>query len=139
MASSDGPDTVAITTVDQIVSDFRVKEIDILSIDTEGNDVRVILGAHHSLPVVRYLEFEYHSVAHWAQSDLQDTVDLLDQYEFDCYWQGNKGQLWRLTGCWHDSYYHKRSWSNIACIKRSETIVHALMETIAQTHSGHVI
>lgn len=136
MVSSDGAYTVNVTTIDKIVSDFQVDEIDMLSIDTEGNDARAILGAIHTLPIVRFLEFEYHWVGRWAQSDLQDIIDLLDQFMFDCYWQGNQGQLWKITGCWHDSYYQKRGWSNVGCVKRSETILHEYMEEIARRDIG---
>ena len=86
--------------------------------------------------MVRFLEFEYHGVNRWARSDLQDLVDLLDQFGFDCYWQGgfgwadgvmvqNSGKLWRLTGCWDDSYYtvfrDYGSNGNVACVNRDET------------------
>ena len=123
---------VRAITVDQLIEEHGITRVDILSIDTEGNDFRVILGSLNSLHMVRLLEFEYHAVARWANSDLQDLVDLLDQFGFDCYWQGNQGQLWRLTGCWHDSYYVKRFWSNVACAKRNEHSLHAAMEAISK-------
>ena len=43
-----------------------------LSIDTEGNDMRVLLGAVRLLgaEMIRFLEFEYHKVGHWATADL---------------------------------------------------------------------
>jgi FkbM family methyltransferase len=128
----DGYDLVPVITVDELVMKHRLSRVDMLSIDTEGNDAKVLLGALHTLQLVRFLEFEYHHVGHWGQSDLQLIAELLDQYGFDCYWQGNQGQLWRLTGCWDDSYYSKRDWSNIACIKRKEHKLHALMEAMTR-------
>jgi FkbM family methyltransferase len=126
---------VKVITVDELVAtEYGLTTIDMLSIDTEGNDAKVLLGAVHTLPHVRFLEFEYHHVGHWGQSDLQLITELLDQYSFDCYWQGTQGQLWRLTGCWDNSYYSNRDWSNIACIKRTERQIHNLMETIAHPH-----
>jgi FkbM family methyltransferase len=128
-----GYDVVDVVALEDVMPP-DIERIDFLSIDTEGNDMRVILGSTQLLSArkVRYMEFEYHQVGHWAQADLGDAVDLLDQFGFDCYFAGNKGQLWRLTGCWDDSYY-KRYWSNIACIHRDEKAVHKVMEGIAAT------
>lgn len=126
-SKSDSSDLVQVITVDSLVAKYGLTSIDVLSIDTEGNDMRVIFGAVHTLPKVKYLEFEYHNVNRWGQSDLQDLIDLLDQFDFDCFWTGNNGQLWRLTGCWHDSYYSKRFWSNVACSKRNEQALHQAM------------
>jgi FkbM family methyltransferase len=126
-----GTDLVNVSTVDDLVKTYDLQTIDILSIDTEGNDMRVIFGAVQSLFKVRFLEFEYHNVNRWQYSDLQDLIDLLDQFNFDCYWPLNDGRLFRLTGCWHDSYYAKRSWSNIACCNRNENALHSAMDDIA--------
>lgn len=111
--------------------------IDVLSIDTEGNDARVIFGAVGILGQrrVRYLEFEYHENAKWATSNLEDVADLLDQFGFDCYFPGNKGQLWRLTGCWDESY-DKRAWSNVACVHRGEVKLAGFMEAHAASHNA---
>ena len=125
-------DRVQVITVDGLTEKYNLQSIDILSIDTEGNDMRVIFGAVHTLPIVRYLEFEYHSVNRWANSDLQDLIDLLDQFGFECFWGGNCGQLWRLTGCWHDSYYSKRYWSNVVCSSRSQKELYETMLKHAQ-------
>jgi FkbM family methyltransferase len=130
-----GSDVVDVMALDDIMPQ-DIDKIDFLSIDTEGNDMRVIFGSMQLLSAkkVRYLEFEYHSVGHWAQSDLGDLTDLLDQFGFDCYFLGTKGELWRLTGCWNDAYY-KRFWSNVGCIHRDEEEVHKFMESIAARHT----
>ena len=129
-----GADIVDVVTLDDTLP-ADLQEIDFLSIDTEGNDMRVIFGSMKLLSTikVRYMEFEYHQVGHWAHSDLGDLADLLDQFGFDCYIPGNGGQLWRLTGCWHDSYY-RRTWSNVACVNREESEVHRVMEEIASQY-----
>lgn len=126
-SQTDEGDAVQVVTVDVLSDRYGLKSIDILSIDTEGNDMRVIFGAVRTLPKVKYLEFEYHNVNRWSRSDLQDLIDLLDQFDFDCFWTGNSGQLWRLTGCWHDSYYSQRFWSNVACSNRNEMALHQIM------------
>lgn len=116
--SGDGKIATDVVTIDQFATAHRLREIHTLSVDTEGNDARVLIGAIESLPRVRLLEFEYHSVGHWATADLHDTVDYLDNLGFTCFWAGNAGQLWRLTNCWHDSYYADRWWSNVVCCNR---------------------
>lgn len=126
-----GTEVVDVRTVDELAKTYDLQKIDILSIDTEGNDMRVIFGAVHSLSKVRFLEFEYHNVNRWQYSDLQDLIDLLDQFNFDCYWPLNDGRLLRLTGCWHDSYYAKRAWSNVACCSRNEIALHSAMNDLA--------
>ena len=69
------------------------ESIDLLSIDTEGHDMKVLEGAKTTLARVRFLEFEYHIVNLWATTDLHDLVQWLgQQYGFVCYWQGNNGQ-----------------------------------------------
>lgn len=124
---------VNITTIDNIVATESIISIDFLSIDTEGNDLRAILGAINTIAAqkVKYIEFEYHEVGRWKYSDLQDLIDLLDNVQYDCYWALDSGKLSRLTGCWHDSYYTERSWSNIACINRNLPHTHKRMQEIA--------
>jgi FkbM family methyltransferase len=124
---------VNVTTIDEIVRAEKISSIEFLSIDTEGNDFRAILGGIRTLAaqMVRYLEFEYHAVGRWAASDLQDLIDLLDQLGFDCYWALNSGGLSRLTGCWHDSYYRDRFWSNIACVDRNLHQTHHKMNQLS--------
>ncbi len=119
-------------TLDLLVERENILKIDYLTIDTEGNDMRALIGCIKTLAlgIIRYLEFEYHSVGRWAQSDLQDMIDLLDQLNFDCYWALNSGKLARLTGCWHDLYYRERTWSNVACINRKESRTHTFMQKI---------
>jgi FkbM family methyltransferase len=117
-ASDSGYIKTSIVTIDQFASIHNLSLIHVLSIDTEGNDARVIIGSINALPFVKYLEFEYHNVYHWKHSDLQDTIDLLDVMGFTCYWAGNNGQLWKLTNCWDNSYHELKGWSNIACCNR---------------------
>jgi FkbM family methyltransferase len=49
---------VDVITIDQLGASHNMAAIDVLSIDTEGNDMRVIFGAVHTLAAqkVRYLE-----------------------------------------------------------------------------------
>ena len=124
--------TVQVITLDDLVRKEKISKIDYLSIDTEGNDMQVLLGAigllsSHS---IRFFEFEHHTVARWITSSLRDLIELVDSMGYDCYWTMNSGKLARLTGCWNDAYLFKR-WSNVACISRRDSKGHDFMESLA--------
>ena len=92
--------------------------INVLSIDVEGFDGDVLLGATPEvLQRVEYLEFEYNWMGSWKEQHLYDIVDMLDkQGDFTCYFAGID-RLWRLTDCWM-SYFDIHSWANVACVNR---------------------
>eukprot|EP00667_Euglena_gracilis_P016129 EG_transcript_16840 len=117
---------VPLMVLDRLVEQRQLPVIDYLIIDTEGNDPNVLLGASRSLPLVRYLEFEYHNVGVWAHTSLRDVVERLKGHGFACYWIG-KGKVWRLTDCWHDAY-HKHGWSNVGCVQTREAEWYAILE-----------
>jgi FkbM family methyltransferase len=108
--------------------------INILSIDVEGYDGDVILGASSKvLNRVEYLEFEYNWMGTWAATHLYDIITMLYEQESSmvCYWTGID-KLWRITNCWM-LYYDIHSWSNIACVNTKLVPKLALkMETIFQ-------
>ena len=85
-----------------------------------GNDALVLMGLHYSLGrnVVQVLEFEYNEQGKWADIRLSFILDFLDHHAFECFWQGDKGQLWRLSGCWDESYQQNKQWSNVVCAHR---------------------
>jgi len=110
-----------------------------LSIDVEGYDADVLLGAGTDLlNRVEYLEFEYNWMGSWTHQHLYDVVSYLDgsgkiyeaandgesetdsdsdaRLSFTCYWAGQK-RLWRITGCWM-RYYDIHTWANVACVNR---------------------
>uniref|UniRef100_A0A0D3KJR3 Uncharacterized protein n=1 Tax=Emiliania huxleyi (strain CCMP1516) TaxID=280463 RepID=A0A0D3KJR3_EMIH1 len=115
--------SVRLRTVDSLVESERLalggSVIDILTTDAEGHDALVLEGARDVLTRVRYLEFEYHAIGHWASASLRDVIGSLESSGMDCYWAGHE-RLWRLTGCWDDRYQHFRAWSNIACVRRGD-------------------
>lgn len=91
--------------------------IHILSIDVEGFDCDVLLGAgEKTLERVEYIEFEYNWMGSWSHVHLYDIIHLLDEIGFTCYWAG-MDLLWRITNCWQ-SFYDLKVWSNIACVNR---------------------
>lgn len=125
--------SVRLRTVDSLVESERLalggSVIDILTTDAEGHDALVLEGARDVLTRVRYLEFEYHAIGHWASASLRDVIGSLESSGMDCYWAGHE-RLWRLTGCWDDRYQHFRAWSNIACVRRGD-VWHSVLSGFA--------
>ena len=121
--STSGPD-VEMVTVDALVAREKLEVLDYLSIDTEGWDVLVLEGARDALTRkrVRVLQFEYHEWGPWGSHKLGDSLAWLGQLGYDCFWQGNSGELApATTSC--DNEFHK--WSNVVCSAEA-SIVRAL-------------
>lgn len=96
--------------------------VDVLMVDTEGNDYLVLQGAQQLLArrQVRVLIFEYHRFPPWGQYALAAVKDELAGLGFECYFQG-QGRLWRITGegCWSPRFeFHE--WSNVMCVQRQD-------------------
>jgi len=109
---------VPVVSVDGLVEKGTIKTVDVLMIDVEGFDPRVLHGAWKILPAVRYLEFEYHEVGLWRHTQLKTVItELYNAFSFDCFLEG-KGQLWPLFP-WEDKYEFKR-WSNVLCLKHND-------------------
>lgn len=113
------PETVLVQaiTVDKLASHYTTPNI--LSIDTEGHDALVLLGAAGSLASgkIKYIEFEYHSNEPWLSYKLKWVIDYLDNLHYDCFWAGNDGTTTKITGKWRDEFeFH--AWSNVVCAHR---------------------
>jgi hypothetical protein len=107
--------------------------IDILHIDTEGNDAEVLKSApkvlHHRR--VRILIFEYHYFGLWNNTRLHDVVNNLGKHNLECYFMGQT-HLWPIShSCWHD-YYEFHYWSNVMCVLRSDPW-YAALQPLVQT------
>lgn len=122
---------VKIITVDELVVQNNIKQMDVLKIDTEGNDPMVIIGALNSLAHLkpRYLQFENHGVGRWATFQLKDVIDMLDTLSYECFWATNSGKLIRITMCWSDEYSKIKTWSNVACHHRDDKTLSAIMRS----------
>lgn len=115
---------VNATTVDRLVAGRKPPTI--LSVDTEGHDPLVLDGANATLASggVAYVEFEYHNKGPWLHRHLRTVLDYMDYHGYDCWWAG-LGDLYRLSGCWHDDYAMQRQWSNIVCAHRDYACWHS--------------
>ena len=119
---------VTVLTLDTYVEKHVKADgpIHTLSIDVEGYDFDVLLGATNTLSRVEYLEFEYNWMGSWKNHHLENAVELLDGHGMICYWSG-MDKLWRITGCWLE-YFDAHYWSNVACVKKTNTVLADRME-----------
>lgn len=120
-----GPQTTNATLLGAFPSPPLHKPlVDILMIDTEGNDPKALQGASGLLAGkgAKVVIFEYHRNGEWGKwregVTLEKSINLLDSWGYDCYWQGN-ARLWPITGCYH-SNYETHNWSNVMCILRGD-------------------
>jgi len=119
-----------VITVDDFVRKESIARLDVLKIDTEGNDAAVLIGASMTLLSLKpsYVQFENHGVGKWKTFDLKDSIDMLDAMEYECFWSTNSGKLIQVTNCWHESYGKFKIWSNIACYHRSDRTLKRIMD-----------
>ena len=96
-------------------------DVDILMVDTEGNDPLVLKGSAHMLShrLVRCVIFEYHFFGQWEFHKLEKVVQQFDKDGYDCFFQGQK-RLWAISNsCWHPLFeFH--GWSNVMCLRRGD-------------------
>jgi FkbM family methyltransferase len=115
---------VPMVNVDSLMTMFGWKsilsEVDFLSIDTEGHDALVLKGAQTGLQskTFRVIEFEYHGVGEWRNNYLNNTVGVLMNYGYTCFWQGNRAVAEYEVNC--DNNFHK--WSNLVCAHESPIV-----------------
>lgn len=128
---------VPATSVDEFTRERGIR-INILLIDTEGNDARVLYGARDVLTNQKpsYVVFEVHKKGEWKKIQLSDVLEFLRELGYVCFWAG-KGKLYRITDCWNDSY-NVKTWSNIACHHRDAKVLGLVMDGAAQPPSSRV-
>ena len=114
--------------------------IDILHIDTEGNDAEVIKSTAQLLRArkIRALIFEYHWLLPWGVTKLREVTELLNQQGMECYLCG-QNRLWPITGeCWGEQYeFHE--WSNVLCVLRTDpwqNAIEPLVQTVSRIHNN---
>ena len=110
----------AVTVDDLVRSHMSGFTPAVLTVDTEGNDPEVLLGSKQLLASgsVGFLQFEVHSQGAWRRHLLRETIDMLDNHSYTCFWATQSGALYRITGCWEPRYDQRKIWSNIICADR---------------------
>ena len=79
--------SVNVSTLDFELARYGVKQVDILKIDTEGFDGRVLLGAKGLLERlgIDVIQFEYNKPWIEAGNSLRQIIDLLERYGYEVY------------------------------------------------------
>lgn len=125
---------ITLVTVDDLVystmnnHDHHNHIPTVLTVDTEGYDAHVLLGAARTLASghVAYIEFEYHSYPPWSTFNLDWIIAYLSNLHYDCYFAGNHGEVWKVTGCENDTpeFFTFKTWSNLVCASRLQKKPH---------------
>jgi len=104
---------VPAMTVDVLVERQGLAQIDVLKIDTEGNDPGVLRGAKATLARggATVVIFEYH--VYW-DSTLRDVTAQMEAHGYACYLEGKNALLKLTHGCWSPQLELKK-WSNVWC------------------------
>lgn len=119
---------VPLLTLDTYVKQqdsLRDQRIDYVSIDVEGFDHQVLMGANETLPRIGYVEFEYNWKGPWGKvgtKSMSSTIQFMKDHGFVCYWAGSHGNIWRITDCFLD-YYNLQFWSNVGCVNQRDPLM----------------
>ena len=134
---SQGLVAVPAVAVDDYVTKHAIKKVDVMLVDTEGNDANVLYGAAKTLEVHKpsYVIFEYHRVLPWRTMRLKNVIDYMDRMNYDCYWAHDKAMLFQITKCWNN-FYSTHIWSNIACHNRDDKLLTEIMQRFAKESVG---
>lgn len=73
---------VDVITVDKFVKDNNTNHINLLKIDTEGNEYNVLMGAKESLnnDLIDLIHFEFNAMNVYSRTFFKDFYDLLSNY-----------------------------------------------------------
>jgi FkbM family methyltransferase len=76
--------SVQVTTIDDFVEEYGISRIDLLKIDTEGNEYKVLLGAKKSIKEdkIDVIQFEFNEMNIVSRVFFKDIFDLLPNYSF---------------------------------------------------------
>jgi hypothetical protein len=98
-----------------------------LSINVEGLDFEILMGASNMLNRVRYVDFEVQWKSEWNKGSLSILIRKLKTRGFVCYFSGSYGNLWRITDCWMN-HYGEKHWGRIACVNAHHPDVRGILD-----------
>lgn len=75
---------IQITTIDAFMAERKIPRIDFLKIDTEGNELNVLLGARDALDSgrVKAIQFEFNAMNVYSRTYFRDFYVYLSAYRF---------------------------------------------------------
>lgn len=76
--------TVNMTTLEAFTKEKKIKHIDLLKIDAEGNELAVLQGAKHLLAAnkISIIQFEFNELHAYSRVLMKDFYDLLPGFTF---------------------------------------------------------
>ena len=87
---SNDKNSIQVTTLDNYLRVFPNKSINVLKVDTEGNDFRVLIGAKKSLAKVDIVIFEIMFRILETNVYPDDFIKYLNQYKFSYFYRSTK-------------------------------------------------
>ena len=125
---------VKVVRLDDILKDYDINNLSInmLKIDTEGNDTNVIKGLGKYLNCVKYLIFECSDCLDdhrgpGIPNPMKDIVEYLDQNGFHTYRIGTK-KCFRVNGEYWNDIYEQKFWSDCFSCKKDDPINNLLVD-----------
>jgi FkbM family methyltransferase len=113
---------VSTISIDEFVYNQNIRRVSLLDIDAEGADALVLEGSAETLRArkVDILKFEYHGVGAWStrsveRRDLSAVVARLFAFGYECFFDGNNGQLAPISDRFWCEALEVRMWSNVVC------------------------
>jgi FkbM family methyltransferase len=125
-APVDETEEVPMTALDTFVTQHAIEHVDLLKIDTEGNDNKVLLGAATIIKdQVGMFTFEGGKGITFSK----EMIDLYDSWGFSCYSTSRAGLFKWNGGCMKEKYmggFRAKDKGNIFCVHRSRAALTAL-------------
>lgn len=110
---------VNVTSVDRYMQLNKLSKLDILKIDTEGNDNKVLIGAKNAIQeMLGMFTFEGGGGVTYSKEMSKDFETL----GYSCYSTSRAGLFKWSHGCMHDKYFgsfRKKDKGNIFCVHRT--------------------
>ncbi|MEN0003906.1 MAG: FkbM family methyltransferase [Bacteroidota bacterium] len=125
---------VAVRRLDSILDELEDDiSINMIKIDTEGNDSNVIKGMGKYLHQTQYIIFEASHLMDDQRgpgipNPLKDIVDFLYQHHFHTYRIGSRKMLPLYGAYWHEIYEKKKFWSNCFALKKNDPLIRKLVD-----------
>ena len=113
-------------TLDGLIDTQRIPRtkaiVDVLIVDTEGNDGLVLQGGSSAIreQVFRVVIFEYHGIGAWQSLSVNSIVRDLEKHGYTCFWMGSAGLAPFVTACDNNNF---RKWSNIICAFETDLVL----------------
>ncbi|PWV48826.1 FkbM family methyltransferase [Chitinophaga sp. S165] len=75
---------IDLTTIDEFIEDNGIREIALLKVDTEGNELNVLKGARQAIAkgMIKVVQVEFNEMNVISRTFFKDIIDILPGYDF---------------------------------------------------------